>query len=63
MGKEIEIQGYEAFALNLLLEQGVKEEDLLLGFSIMPRIMYEHKGKCIVIILTFLYTLKTKLWK
>ena len=44
-GKEIEIQGCEAFALDLLLTQGVNEEDLLLGFSTMPRIMYEHNEK------------------
>jgi hypothetical protein len=44
-GKEIEIQGYEPFALNLLLEQGIMEEDLLIGFETMPYIMYEHNDK------------------
>ena len=44
-GVEIYIQGYEAFALDLLITQGVKEEDLLLGFDTMPRIMYESDGK------------------
>jgi len=43
-GKDIYIQGYEAFALDLLLSQGIKEEDLLFGFNTMPQIIYEHNG-------------------
>jgi hypothetical protein len=41
-GQQISVQGYEAFALDLLLSQGVEEADLLLGFSTMPHIMYKH---------------------
>ena len=41
-GEERNVQGYEPFALDLLLEQGITEEDLLLGFNTMPQIMYEH---------------------
>jgi hypothetical protein len=44
-GQEIDIQGYEAFALDLLISQNVTEDDLLMGFSTMPRIMYEHNEK------------------
>jgi hypothetical protein len=44
-GKEVSIQGYEAYALNLLVGRAVKEEDLLLGFDEMPQIMYEHNKK------------------
>ena len=43
-GAEIYVQGYEMFALNLLLTRGIKEEDLLLGFDTMPRIMYDYNG-------------------
>ena len=41
-GEEKYMQGYEPFAINLLLEQDVSEEDLLLGFATMPQIMYKH---------------------
>ena len=41
-GKEVDIQGYEPFALDLLLSQSILEEDVILGFDTMPCIMYEH---------------------
>jgi len=39
-GKKIEIQGYEAFALKELLEEGIKEDDIVTGSTNVPVIWY-----------------------
>jgi hypothetical protein len=43
-GKEVKIQGYENHALDKLL-QTYQEEDLTIGVSLVPKIIYTHEGK------------------
>jgi hypothetical protein len=43
-GKVIQIQGYENFALDILLQTYV-EDDLTMGSCLVPKIMYEYKDK------------------
>ncbi len=43
-GKEIKIQGYENHALDKLL-QTYQEEDLTVGASLVPKIIYTHREK------------------
>jgi hypothetical protein len=43
-GKEVLIQGYENFALDKLL-QTYQEEDLTIGASLVPKIIYIHQEK------------------
>lgn len=42
-GNIVKVQGYEPFALNLLLEQGVKEDDIVVGCKNVPRVSYFHE--------------------
>jgi len=43
-GKERVVQGYEPHALKILLNEGIKEDDILTGTDI-PTVEYEHDGK------------------
>lgn len=47
-GQEVDIQGYEHFALNDLIDLGVGEEDIKIGVNEIPSIGYKFGGKSCV---------------
>jgi predicted nucleic acid-binding Zn ribbon protein len=44
-GKVISYQGYEHFAIQLLLDYEFEEEDIITGCKFVPQIDYKYKGK------------------
>lgn len=45
-GKIIKVQGFEPFAISLLLDSGIAEEDIVSGVQNVPKIMYyDNSGK------------------
>lgn len=43
-GKEVKIQGYERYALNLLIKS-YTEEDIIVGSGLVPEIFYDYENK------------------
>jgi hypothetical protein len=44
-GKLLRLQGYEPYAYQILLDEGLTEENILYRRGDMPEIWYEHDGK------------------
>src|SRR5690606_23340402 len=43
-GKEINVQGYEGYIINWLLENGISEEDIITQNNLMPKFQYVDKN-------------------
>jgi hypothetical protein len=44
-GTDIKVQGYEPFALKVLVQEGYKNEDIITHRTKVPEIWYERDGK------------------
>lgn len=44
-GRQVKVQGYEKFGLDLLQTEGIHEDDLIVGSGSVPKILYNLNGK------------------